>query len=211
MPALFPATFPVFLGGTNVEVPEEAIDHEASAIKRLAQYIKDKPNFLAFLQAFTAQAQAVEDALQQLFTERGVDTATGEELDNLGNIVGEARGGLDDTTYRNLVKSGILLNKSSGTVSEILEVFALILPPGVIPVIVDEAPGQFRMVLTTADFVAPPFGPTIPTYAQLLQRAKAAGVRALLDYALSENENVFTFDGTADQALDVGAFRGTLE
>lgn len=97
-----------------------------TAIRRLLYQFKDKPNFEAFVTAFVQQFQDIEDVIGQLLTDRQVDTATGENLNILGRIVGQPREGRTDADYRIWIKARIQINKSSGLTEEIYNVLKLI-------------------------------------------------------------------------------------
>lgn len=85
------------------------------------------PNKLEkFLTVFGNQIQAVENMMVDLRNLRrilvvGGVSATGAQLDGMGSIVGERRGGLDDITYRQRILTRIRINLSSGTTEEIIE------------------------------------------------------------------------------------------
>lgn len=106
---------------------EHVIDQVARALARLPQQHRGKVNTEALLSALAGPAQELEDALYQLLTERDIDTAIGTQLDDLGLIVGEARQGRDDDTYRRFVRARISVNRSKGTVLDVLTVASLVL------------------------------------------------------------------------------------
>lgn len=56
----------------------------------LAQY-GESPKLESVVRALYAPAQAMQDALRQLYDERWLDTATGAQLDGIGQIVGQTR------------------------------------------------------------------------------------------------------------------------
>ena len=101
-------------------------EHVETALTRILYQFKDKPKFEAFITAFVQQFQDIEDAIGQLLTDRQVDTATGENLNILGRIVGQAREGRSDADYRIWIKARIQINKSSGLTEEIYNVLKLI-------------------------------------------------------------------------------------
>lgn len=103
---------------------EHNIAYTSQAIDRLISQFRsgepDAPNNLErLLNAFSAQAQAAEDAVWQLYTERSLSTAAGAQLDALGTIVGEERQGSDDIAYRGRITVRIAINTSRGRIDEI--------------------------------------------------------------------------------------------
>lgn len=106
---------------------EHISDHVARALARLPQQFRGKVKIEALLSALVAPCQDLEDALYALLTERDVETAVGQQLDDLGLIVGELRQGRDDDTYRRFVRARISVNKSKGTALDVLSVASLVL------------------------------------------------------------------------------------
>jgi hypothetical protein len=101
-------------------------EHVQTALSRLLYQFKDKPTFEAFITALIQQLQDAENAVSGMLYLRQVDTATGENLDILGRIVGQQREGRDDDSYRLWIKARIQINKSSGLTEEIYNVLKLI-------------------------------------------------------------------------------------
>lgn len=101
-------------------------EHVETALTRILYQFKDKPKFEAFITAFVQQFQDIEDVIGQLLTDRQIDTATGENLNILGRIVGQPREGRTDANYRLWIKARIQINRSSGRSEEIYNVLRLI-------------------------------------------------------------------------------------
>ena len=89
-------------------------------------FFKGGARNLAINTSIAARMQELENALWQLFTERGVDVAVGDALDKLGALVGVARDGLLDDDYRRLVNARLLSNRSDGTGDLLLQVINLL-------------------------------------------------------------------------------------
>lgn len=79
-------------------------------------------NIQTLLTALLGPAQDIENALQQLLTERGVDEAVGTQLDVIGRVVGQSRGGLDDATYRRYVRARVSAHRSAGIIADVIRV-----------------------------------------------------------------------------------------
>lgn len=97
---------------------EHITDHEARGVALLIERYR-KPLISALLQSWLAEVQAIEDALYQLLTQRGVANAIGAQLDVLGRIVNQPRAGTPDATYRIYVLARQLVSRSSGQVSQL--------------------------------------------------------------------------------------------
>ncbi len=174
-----------------------SVDHAAAALGRLRMYLKDKPNVAAILNAFTAEAQALEAAMQDLLTERAITTAVGAQLDVLGAIVGLARHSLTDTPYRTHIQAAVLLNRDSGTIGQVLAIMVLLAPTATW-VLRDEWPAAFALEMHT--FL--PSDAEAAELASFFRRARAAGVKGILEYRQTADANMFTLDGTLAQAFD---------
>lgn len=106
---------------------EHVTNHVERAVARLPQQFRGKVNVEAFVAAVCQPGQDLEDALWDLYSERDVNTAVGDQLDDVGGIVGEERQGRDDDTYRRFVRAKISVNKSKGTALDVLTVASLVL------------------------------------------------------------------------------------
>lgn len=129
-----------------------APQHLEEALAQLAQQFHDKPNIAALLAAFIEQIQDLEDVLVSLHDLRNIDVASDTQLDGIGLIVGEGRGGRDDPSYRSAIRARISLNNSSGTIEELIALARAIV--GLVDVqFTDYYPAGFE--LTVIDPVTP--------------------------------------------------------
>ena len=181
----------------------ENINHVEEAIGYLLEQFKDQPNIAAFLTAFVEQLQIIEATAWDLYLGRSLDTAIGSQLDVLGRIVGRARTGEDDDTYRLYLRAQILINRSSGTAPEIIAIVELI---------TNQLLGNNG--IHTQDWPPAKFGVYVPylngadpaVLLALIKLAKAAGVGTFLEYgtAVPPGEFNLIFDGTVDEGFDSG-------
>ena len=113
-------------------------DHADVAISRLPQKYKDPAKTWTWdgddasawdvvLQSFVKPAQDMETVLNDMLTKRSLDTAEGINLDRIGQIVGQDRGGETDARYRELIVGQIAENNSDGTAKELLGITEIIL------------------------------------------------------------------------------------
>lgn len=149
--------------------------------------------------------QSLEAALQQLLTERSIDTAVGAQLDVIGRIVGQPRNGLDDDTYRRYCRARIATNKSNGTIENLITVTDLV-------VYDDDATykltqeGNATARLRIADIaITTELAEIVFAF---VQDAAAAGVRIVVQWTESAIEDTFTLD--AGPGLDVGHLAGSF-
>jgi len=95
-------------------------NHVAEALALLIEQFKRSDNLKALITVFATQVQDLENATNQLLIFRSLDRASGEQLDGLGDIVGIARGGRSDESYRDAINTKIILNTSHGEPERLL-------------------------------------------------------------------------------------------
>lgn len=106
-------------------LPTHDLSHIAEAVDLLIAQFKEKPVIEGVLSSWVAQVQDLEDALWQILESRNM-SGEGDQLDNLGALVGESRDGRTDEFYRPAIAIRILTNKSNGSPDEILAIAAAV-------------------------------------------------------------------------------------
>jgi hypothetical protein len=185
----------------------EKTTHLLEALARLPEQFKGNVEMREMLRTWVRQVQDFETAAFEVINGRGITDGVGVQLDGIGQIVGQERGGADDATYRLRLRAKILLNMTSGTIPEILEIFALLIAEDQTPDIVEYFPAALKLRIV-GDSGTPSV--TATELNKFLQRARAAGVRANLVYSTEPTADTFTWDGTADQGWDVGEWAHTV-
>lgn len=172
-------------------------DHRDQAKALVIEQFKRSRRFNDWLGAYIGQVQDLEDALWELYTQRGVDTAEGAQLDVLGIIVGQPRNGLDDTDYRTRIKVRIRLNKASGIADDIYAVFGLMLGNQIGAVSLQEA-YPAGLIVQMNEYVD-----TSPSVlADILRESRSAGVDTSLVYMTSDDG---TFECSSATAPETGS------
>lgn len=143
------------------------------------------------LLSFAGDIQAVEDTLQQLYTLRSIDEAEGVQLDMLGKIVGQFRGGMIDEDYRRIIRAKISVNRSKGTFADILKVSKLVLDDNAVLVSAENS-GPATVVVkfldaTVTDDVA-------ELAIQMLKKTVSGGVRLLVEWSSDPLVDWFIWD-----------------
>jgi hypothetical protein len=80
----------------------------------LVEQFKEKTNFVNFVKSLSQEAQTLENVFKDLYLDRSIDSGIGEQLDNLGEILGLNRNGQTDDVYRINLKFQAVLNASKG-------------------------------------------------------------------------------------------------
>lgn len=89
-------------------------DHSGRAIDRLTTLYDEATTLKHVIRLQTDRMQQIENVAYDLLTKRWIATASGEQLDRLGEIVGGPRRGRPDSDYRDQLNVRIGFNMSSG-------------------------------------------------------------------------------------------------
>ncbi len=176
---------PEVASGGSDGVLEEIADLSDEAIRLLLAQYQETPRIQALIRSVTDRAQELETAIVSASENiLSLDSAEGVQLDLLGEILGEARDGRDDDPYRRALRVRVLVNRSDGTIEQLIAIILLFEEmSGTDLVSVKElAPARLEIRIVRdvfhVDAGAGGFA-TINTYAEILKRvkrAKAAGV-----------------------------------
>lgn len=125
-----------------------------------SQFRDQKPdggltNLQKLIKILCEPAQELQDVLWQLKTERWLSTSIGQQLDELGIILGLPRNpGESDEDYRERLKFQIFINFSSGTPEEIIQA-ALFLTDSTYVRFFDVFPAFFQLEINGTNFPDP--------------------------------------------------------
>lgn len=160
---------------------------------------------MKLLKAWLGTLQPIEDTVMSIMSQRQVGQAVGAQLDLLGKLVGQGRGGLSDEDYRRYISTRIAANKSNGLTDELIRIATLVLNDDSAGIVVtQEGTATIRMrvsdVAITGDLAAILF--------KFENLAKAAGVRIVVQWSESIPADTFTLD--AGPGLDTGHLSGSL-
>jgi hypothetical protein len=171
----------------------------------IAQYLQGKSNAEACFDFIEIRKAQLVGVLNQLETERTIDSGVGAQLDNLGKILGQPRGTFDDATYRIWLHARILINRSSGAPEQLISLLSLL--SGAPIHYREEFPAGFTLLIDADAFDEA----TARAASQAVLQARAAGVSGrVLWYPVYRNV-LFTFDTVdAFQTFDVGIFAGVF-
>jgi hypothetical protein len=168
--------------------------HAAEAISHLIEFFRKGPRNQVVLQAIGAQIQELEDAFWDLLSAFDLASAVGVQLDTLGKILGERRGGRADEDYRAALRVRILVNSSDGKIEQLYTIILGMLPDAVASITEYQLPGLVVQVL--ADFS----DVSVVTVAAMLRQAKAGGVR--LDLVAVDSSHALIWGADTAYAAD---------
>jgi len=188
--------------------PAEITTHVAQAQAQLLAQYQQSPNMLGLIAVSAGRTQLLENALYAVMTQRSLVTAYGQQLDNLGKVIGLARaavlGGNVDAVYAAWMKVQILVNASAGTAPNLIAIVQADGDVGNIPTVFDS--GAMSCIVKVGGVATS--NPSALSAA--LQQARAAGVHLVTYYLATTSALSFTYDGTSAQAYDNGLYAGAL-
>lgn len=149
-------------------------------------------NVKKLLRSLCLPFQSIEDALQQLESERSVDTSIGAQLNTIGNIVGEEREGEGDDDYRRRIRGRIAVNRSKAGIGDIIRVTQLVLADFPTAEIVVHHMGEGDLEVRI-DAVAIP-DDVADVLIKFLRLSVAAGIRIILESSTQAPSTWFTWD-----------------
>jgi hypothetical protein len=183
LPASIPASTP-----SLVTLGDGRIDHVAKALSRLPEQLKNSAVIIALLKALLAPAQEIEDMFYALLALKSIDDATGAQLDLIGKLVGQPRGGNLDPDYRKFIRVRLSVNKSRGLRSDYIKIISLLYPTAKIEV---RARANATAEVTIHNVIISDADAAI--IMSFLQLAHGAGVRVVLGTFPGPEDTAFTY------------------
>lgn len=180
-------------------------DYPGDAENRLLTMWR-KPRIRAVMRGLGYGAQVVEDQTFDLIASTTLQNSTGDALDQWGEIVGEARGAASDSEYRQFIQARMLVNRSTGTVEDLLEILDVATRPNVSVIHLDNLPAGFYLQVTRTAFLTDEGARRV---ARMMEDARPAGRHMSVIEAVL---NGYGFTGDPDAAgFTVGPYSRLLE
>jgi hypothetical protein len=164
-------------------------NHESEALARLISQYKDKENFEKLIKIIATRTQEQEEMLYSMYNRFNIANSEGNQLDTIGDIIGQKRFSFTDDIYKLLLYSRIALNTSGGTPENIMSLFTILINNAEIQYIEQYKAG---IHLWYASDVVPDED-LINYTIEAINNSLAAGV-SLLSYGIFDEENPFYFD-----------------
>jgi hypothetical protein len=164
---------------------------------------QDRHFFKAFVTAIGEQLQELECVFIDLQILRTLDYAQEKQLDKLGELLGEGRGGRSDLDYRAALKARIRVHRCYSTAEEVLAVLQAIEDR-------DYKIGDLGYAHFLVDAGnQSDYSVSLNVISGILQTAKGGGILVDLEYALIDEDYAFT-TATGD-ASETSADKGTAD
>lgn len=174
-------------GAYLLEFEDEAILHYENIKELIASQFQGKDNIRIFLEAVMDLVQELEYVAFDLRDLRALDTAEGEQLDGIGEIVDLPRDGKTDEEYRSELGVKISINVSGGQPEVLIGVVASL----------TQATKVHTQEIFPATFIMHSDGEVIPAnLIDLMKKLKPAGVAVQI--TIDGGETPFVFDGDPD-------------
>lgn len=141
---------------------------QTSQIEKILYRFKESKNLNDLMVSLLQEVSVLEDTFSNLYNYRNIDDAVGIQLDQIGKIVGEARVGRGDDEYRLAISVRTIINKGSGTTSDIEEILTEVSSPYFIQIFMHE-PASIYIYIKTPELPD-------PNLKDLIQEALPAGV-----------------------------------
>lgn len=180
------------------------LDYQTIAVDRLTGQFADSPKLRALVAAIVSSLAELEVVADDVKAKRWIDTAEGRQLDGCGAIVGEARNGRDDETYRTAIKFRVFANTSLATPSDLIQAVKFLTDPTDCQYL--EMYPATAILFTNGAFVSPLIHQEIQTFAPAgisdvpvavsYQAAPFRMGRASIGGELFVNDEYLTADGS---------------
>lgn len=162
-------------------------DWRSRLLSRLYVQFKDDPTWqLWCTDVLGPQFQDLEDAGQTLLAFWSIDDVAGLQLELIGRVVKQPRGGVDDPTYRLRLRARIAANRSDGGPDAIYRVFSFLFPGHALRLAYSPIKS---LAMTISGAISHTDG---LVGVDFLGSAKEAGVRALLEWQEQDDSLTFT-------------------
>lgn len=155
-------------------------------------------NLTALLAPLLEVSQEAEDAFFDLFTDRTLINAQGIHLDNIGRLVGERRGDLDDDDFRRFIRVRVLQNVAQGDIGSIIEVINT-MSGATKTRYIPQYPAHYLLEVTTLQPLA---ANIVARIQEVMPRITSAGVG--FNITEVEEEESFAFAGGGTEGLGFG-------
>ncbi|RLC39290.1 hypothetical protein DRH27_00130 [Candidatus Falkowbacteria bacterium] len=171
-----------FVGQPDDSIP----NHVERALNLLVEQFTDREQLKAAAAIFVKETQNIEDVLSTLKLLKDLDTQTGDQLDMIGELVGEERNFRTDDNYREAIRLRIFVNKSSGEPETIIEAFQAIMNPTEMHL---REIGNATLLINFKSVFTPP-----SDLRERIELIASSGVKIILTWSIDDDPD-FAFDG----------------
>jgi len=171
----------------------QPLDQEENGLEKVIPNLK-QPNFLKLVKIYSDELQEIEDCTQQVLLDTKISTASGIQLDRLGQILDEEREGRGDELYRTGIKNAVFEKAKHGGINDLISV-ARIQIPQTLTVEVDEYYPNTALIFVEVEDQATVANPEL--IKEAVRLAKQAAVE--IDIGISTSGKAFRFSSLTGQ------------
>lgn len=164
----------------------------------LLYQFKDAPKLKGLIRSLVTPLQAIADDIDILRNGVHIDEVSGDLLDILGRLVGQARSGLSDSDMRSWIKIRIKLIRCNGTPEELFGVLRLLLGQDYSIALTEYQPNHVVFVCFDALKLSP------ETVFTLIKKASPLGLRH--HFIDATRGKPFRFDSSAFSSAQFAEF-----
>jgi hypothetical protein len=172
-------------------MPREVIynpDHLQGALDVLLSQYREGDRIMALVGALVAGIQEMEDTTFDVLVGTPLTVAGGGTLDQWGLVLDEAREGMDDNAYRDVLFAKLAALRSNGSVPDVLKVWLLLNPDVTSAIFTATYPAAYRLEVEHTTLYD---DTTRARILRIMEGVRPAGV--LAEYVEGE-EDCFIFD-----------------
>lgn len=122
-------------------------DYTEEALSLLLPQFDNSPKLKGLLESAVEPTIEWQDGLEQMLLAYDVRVCGGEPLDKLGKLLNVVRGDKSDEDFRSAILARILINKSTGSGKNLIEMLRLVLGDDVGFRVVEQYPASVQIII----------------------------------------------------------------
>jgi hypothetical protein len=180
-----------------VSLPVLQPNHRDDARALFTDQFRGRKNIQGLSDSFAVSIQTIEGMLWDVINKRSLTYGSGDQLDQIGKLVGEPRNNRNDPNYVLGILLRIRVNRSQGLAEDVIQVAYQALPANP-PVYTEVYPAAFY--LTVYNLTAG----QATNLVRIFGKTRASGVRGLLTYSVTPLASNFLWSSRSGGAGQLG-------
>lgn len=122
-------------------------DYKAEALSLLLPQFDNSPKLKGLIEGSLEPSTSFQSGLNQLIDAYNLNDAEGLQLDRLGKLLNVERQDRSDADYRAAIKARIIINKSTGSGKNLIEMLKLMLGDSVNFKVIEQFPASVQVII----------------------------------------------------------------
>lgn len=122
-------------------------DYKAEALSLLLPQFDNSPKLKGLIEGSLEPSTSFQSGLNQLIDAYSLNNAEGLQLDRIGKLLNVERQDRSDTDYRAAIKARIIINKSTGSGKNLIEMLKLVLGDDAEFRVVEQFPASVQVII----------------------------------------------------------------